>query len=178
MDCGSLTNPANGQVDHTTGTAFGHSAVYSCNTGYSLVGNSTRTCQVTGNWSLSAPTCQGVYPSNPLLPNGDALWHCMTLLDVGVPSTWQLPWVAVEWPCLSVTAKTKVTHLRGLKVAYWLKHWTADQKVQGSSPTCSRDLFLFWVHSALPQKLSRRFTFVSFRGDIKPSVPGNPLKLA
>ena len=40
------------------------------------------------------------------------------------------------------------------------------------------NLFLFWVHSALPQKLSRRFTFVSFGGDIKPSVPGNPLKLA
>ena len=33
-------------------------------------------------------------------------------------------------------------HTGGLKVAYWLKHWTADRKVQGSSPTCSRDLFL------------------------------------
>ena len=65
-----------------------------------------------------------------------------------------------------------------LKVAYWVKHWTAHRKVQGSSPTCSRDLFLLWVHSALPQKLSRRFTFVSFGGDIKPLVPGNPLKLA
>ena len=30
--------------------------------------------------------------------------------------------------------------------------------------------------SALPQKLSRRFAFVSFGGDIKPSVLGNPLK--
>ena len=37
-------------------------------------------------------------------------------------------------------------------VAYWLKHWTTDRKVQGSSPTSSRDLFLFWVHSALPQR--------------------------
>jgi len=66
----------------------------------------------------------------------------------------------------------------GLHLAYWLKHWTADRKVQGSSPTCSRDLFLFRVHSALPQKLSRRFNFVSFGGDIKSSVLGNPLKLA
>ena len=64
------------------------------------------------------------------------------------------------------------------QVAYWLKYWTADCKVQGSSHTCIRDLFLFWVHSALPQKLSRRFTFVSFGGDFKPSVLGNPLKLA
>ena len=63
-------------------------------------------------------------------------------------------------------------------MAYWLKHWTADRKVQGSSPTSSRDLFLFWVHSALPQKLSRRFSFASFGGDVKLSVPGNPLKLA
>ena len=50
------------------------------------------------------------------------------------------------------------------RVAYWLKHWSADWKVQGSNPTCSRDLFLFWVHTALSQKLSRRFTFVSFGG--------------
>ena len=28
------------------------------------------------------------------------------------------------------------------------------------------------------QKLSRRFSFSSFGGDVKPSVPGNPLKLA
>ena len=67
---------------------------------------------------------------------------------------------------------------RGLLVIYWLKHWTADRNVQGSSPTCSRDLFLFWVHSALPQKLSRSFSFASFGGYVKPSVPGNPLKLA
>ena len=52
-----------------------------------------------------------------------------------------------------------------LLVTYWLKHWTTDRKVQGSSPTSSRDLFLFWVHSALPQKLSRRFSFASFIGD-------------
>ena len=29
-----------------------------------------------------------------------------------------------------------------------------------------------------PQKMCRRFTFVSFGGDIKPSVPRNPLILA
>ena len=45
---------------------------------------------------------------------------------------------------------------------------------EGSSSTCSRDSFLFWVHSALRQKLSRRFTFVSFGRDTKASVPGTP----
>ena len=59
VDCGNLTDPANGQVDHTAGT-FGQTAIYSCNTGYNLVGDSTRTCQATGEWSQSAPTCAGM----------------------------------------------------------------------------------------------------------------------
>ena len=63
VDCGDLTDPANGQVDLTSGTTFGQTATYSCNTGYNLVGDSTRTCQATGVWSGSAPTCQGVYVS-------------------------------------------------------------------------------------------------------------------
>ena len=60
MDCGSLTDPANGQVNQTAGTTLGQTATYSCNTGYNLVGDSIRTCQATGNWSGSAPTCQGM----------------------------------------------------------------------------------------------------------------------
>ena len=65
VNCGTLPNPANGQVN-TTGTTFGQTATYSCNTGYSLVGGSTRTCQATGVWSGSAPTCQGMLVSNKL----------------------------------------------------------------------------------------------------------------
>ena len=60
MNCGSLPDPANGSVNHTAGTSLGQSANYRCNTGYTLVGDSTRTCQATGNWSGSAPTCQGM----------------------------------------------------------------------------------------------------------------------
>ena len=60
VNCGNLTNPDNGQVNHTSGTTFGQNATYSCNTGYNLVGNSTRTCQATGNWSGSPPTCAGI----------------------------------------------------------------------------------------------------------------------
>ena len=60
VDCGSLTDPANGSVTHTAGTTFGQTATYSCNTGYNLVGDSTRTCQATGVWSGTAPTCQGM----------------------------------------------------------------------------------------------------------------------
>ena len=60
VDCGNLTAPANGSVTHTAGTTFGQKATYSCNTGYNLVGDSTHTCQASGNWSGSAPTCQGM----------------------------------------------------------------------------------------------------------------------
>ena len=60
VDCGSLTDPANGSVTHTSGTTFGQTATYTCNTGYNLVGDSTRTCQATGEWSGSAPTCEGM----------------------------------------------------------------------------------------------------------------------
>ena len=61
VDCGPLCNLTNGQVSHTAGTTFGQTATYSCNTGYNLVGDNTRTCQADGEWSGSAPTCQGMF---------------------------------------------------------------------------------------------------------------------
>ena len=60
MDCGFLTDPANGQVSHTAGTTFGQMATYSCDTGYNLVGDGNQTCRATGVWSGCAPTCQGM----------------------------------------------------------------------------------------------------------------------
>ena len=57
----------------------------------------------------------------------------------------------------------------GLLVAYLLKHWTVDQNAPGSD-LLAREILFFWVHSALPKKLSRRFSFASFRGNIKLSV--------
>ena len=82
MDCGSLPDPANGRVDHTAGTSLGQTAIYSCNTGYNLVGDSTRTCQATGNWSGSAPTCKGMYVINPFPPI-DAVRHHDHILAYG-----------------------------------------------------------------------------------------------
>ena len=58
MDCGTLTNPVNSQVSYTGRTTFGQTATYSCDAGYNLVGNSTRTCEEV--WSGTEPTCQGV----------------------------------------------------------------------------------------------------------------------
>ena len=58
MDCGNLTNPENGEVDHAEGTTFGQTATYSCDDFFKLMGDSNRTCQDTGNWSGSEPTCR------------------------------------------------------------------------------------------------------------------------
>ena len=60
VDCGTLTNPINGQVSHTAGTTLGQTATYSCDVGNNLVGDSTRMCQATEVWSGSVPTCQGM----------------------------------------------------------------------------------------------------------------------
>ena len=57
LDCGYLADPANGQV-HISAPTYGHTATYSCNTCYNLVGDSTRFCSIIGEWSGSAPTCQ------------------------------------------------------------------------------------------------------------------------
>ena len=60
VDCGSLDASSNGAVDTTSGTTFMMTATYTCNTGYTLVGTVTRTCQANTMWSLSAPTCTGM----------------------------------------------------------------------------------------------------------------------
>ena len=63
MDCGSLSDPTNGQVNFTT-TTEGSVANYTCDTGYDLVGDTTRTCQNDGQWSGSEPTCQSKFVIN------------------------------------------------------------------------------------------------------------------
>ena len=57
VDCGTLNTTTNGQVSHLNVTTFRQTATYSCNTGYNLVGDSTRMCQADGMWSGSEPTC-------------------------------------------------------------------------------------------------------------------------
>ena len=59
VDCGSLTSPPNGQVTVST-TTFNSLATYACNTGFTLEGNMQRTCQDSGFWSGTDPTCIGM----------------------------------------------------------------------------------------------------------------------
>ena len=76
VNCGSLDNPTDGAVNTSSGTTFMMNATYSCDFGYNLVGTNTRTCQATGDWSGSDPTCDSTLSSllvysvalRPLLP--------------------------------------------------------------------------------------------------------------
>ena len=59
--CSDLANPSNGQVNQQ-GNKPGDRASYTCNSGYELVGLSSRICRNNGQWSGDAPTCESKYP--------------------------------------------------------------------------------------------------------------------
>jgi hypothetical protein len=68
LTCPTLSAPANGWIDRTTGTP-GDVASYSCRSGYYLVGAGPgRTCGADGQWSGLAPSCEptGGYPVWPI----------------------------------------------------------------------------------------------------------------
>ena len=54
--CRSLYSPSFGHVSVTT-RDIGGKATYTCNSGFRLVGSSTRTCLSDGGWSGSEPIC-------------------------------------------------------------------------------------------------------------------------
>ncbi|XP_064387176.1 uncharacterized protein LOC135335578 [Halichondria panicea] len=84
VDCGSLTVPINGQVSTSSGTTFMSTAIYTCNTGYTLNGVLTRTCQANGNWDLTVPTCDPIdcgsldTPSNGAVDTSSGTTFMMT----------------------------------------------------------------------------------------------------
>ena len=58
IDCGSLDDLENGQVD-LSNTTVGSTANFTCNQGYILTnGSSTRTCEANGEWSGDSPICE------------------------------------------------------------------------------------------------------------------------
>jgi Sushi repeat (SCR repeat) len=56
INCGPLSDPQNGSV-FASDTTYGAQATYSCLSGFVMTGDATRTCQASGAWSGSAPTC-------------------------------------------------------------------------------------------------------------------------
>ncbi|XP_078581988.1 E-selectin-like [Branchiostoma floridae x Branchiostoma japonicum] len=70
VQCPEFTSIANGIVSGSN--SYGESTTFSCNTGYNLDGSSTLTCQSTGTWSGSPPTCEaGQCPTLTPPSNGD-----------------------------------------------------------------------------------------------------------
>ena len=69
-DCDPLTDPDNGMVDIGSGGEItpGTQANYSCNAGYRLVGQRSRSCGVDGNWSGSEPQCTSTLSSSLASP--------------------------------------------------------------------------------------------------------------
>ena len=58
VSCGLPVIPTNGRVDTSAGTSFGDVARYSCDEGYTLIGQNETTCQADGRWNGSVPTCE------------------------------------------------------------------------------------------------------------------------
>lgn len=56
IDCGTLSNPANGTVQLAS-TTLGSAARYNCNLGFELNGTEVRICLESGKWSDEAPVC-------------------------------------------------------------------------------------------------------------------------
>jgi hypothetical protein len=66
-DCLAPGTPTNGAVSAAT-TTYPSTANYSCNTGYTLSGASTRSCQSDGTWSGVVPSCLPVDCHAPSAP--------------------------------------------------------------------------------------------------------------
>ena len=63
ITCSDLPSPTFGDIDYggagsTDNRPVNTVATYTCNTGYTLNGGTTRTCGSDGVWSGSTPTCQ------------------------------------------------------------------------------------------------------------------------
>ena len=89
VQCLSLTDPNNGMIICSLGDdgvpSYKDTCSFTCNTGYELTVNDTRTCQSDGSWSGSDPMCrQGnvtiicIYrrlPKNLIIERRDAVVH-------------------------------------------------------------------------------------------------------
>ena len=55
--CSELKSPQNGTVTVEV-LLYPNEATYECSDGFNLVGNATRKCQISGEWTEEAPTCE------------------------------------------------------------------------------------------------------------------------
>ncbi|KAH3700415.1 hypothetical protein DPMN_075391, partial [Dreissena polymorpha] len=66
--CGPLTIENGGVTFSNNATTYNETATYTCATGYYLTGDAVRTCDTSGIWSMSAPTCVIYDCGNPSEP--------------------------------------------------------------------------------------------------------------
>lgn len=66
-DCGDPGTPNNGSATFTS-TTVGHTVTYTCKPEYVLSGHSSRTCQITGQWTGSQPFCARKFVLSLLYP--------------------------------------------------------------------------------------------------------------
>ncbi|XP_035867009.1 CUB and sushi domain-containing protein 1 [Phyllostomus discolor] len=64
ISCGSLSSPPNGNKIGTL-TVYGATAIFTCNTGYTLVGSPVRECLASGLWSGSETRCLAGHCGSP-----------------------------------------------------------------------------------------------------------------
>ena len=69
VTCSGAVAPQNGTVSAASAT-YGNSVTYACNSGYTVSGGTSRTCQANGTFSGAAPTCTPVDCGTPTLTNG------------------------------------------------------------------------------------------------------------
>ncbi|CAH1242671.1 FBN3 [Branchiostoma lanceolatum] len=65
VTCPTLAAPENGAV--TGGNSYQDVVQFTCNHGYQLIGDSSRTCQADGTWTGADPACRDI---NECTPNG------------------------------------------------------------------------------------------------------------
>jgi len=83
-DCVVLSDILNGSVDLSDGTTYMSTALYSCDIGLYIVGNSARTCTENGLWTPYEPFCQ-IHGDTPQCELDNLL---ISSLDVHFHNVW------------------------------------------------------------------------------------------
>ena len=78
-DCGQLVAPDNGGVTYTNNgaTTYQEVATFTCDPGYDLTGDTTRTCEASGSWGGASPTC--IIKGMKLIGYGRFSFHILDL---------------------------------------------------------------------------------------------------
>jgi hypothetical protein len=84
--CQPVAEPHNGSVT-LSGFGTGDTAVYSCDEGFGLVGQSTRFCTSDSTWCGEAPVCRSLCPTSPSIPENvvNVSRPCCGVVTWGVP---------------------------------------------------------------------------------------------